>query len=322
MLDIKCGVPQGSILGPLLFLLYVNDLKNASNILDPIMFADDTNLFYSDTNIKTLFETVNKELNKLSEWFACNKLSLNTAKTKYTFFHKLSQRDNIPLVLPTLTINNNIIKRENSTKFLGVLIDENLTWQSHIHYIENKISKNIGLLYKAKFLLNQKCLKSIYFSFIHSYINYANIAWASTTQTKLKKLFRCQKHVSRIIYNDEDRTTHARPLMKSLNALNVYQINILQNLLLTYKSKHNLAPAIFQEKFKSINHKYLTRYASQNFYLAKSSIKTSNFRISYRGPYLWNNFPSSETKTLASFHAFKNHLKKQLFSNDNELSYF
>ena len=123
------------------------------------MFADDTNLFYFHTNIKTLFETVNKELNKLSEWFACNKLPLNTAKTKYTFFHKLSQRDNIPLALPTLTINNNIIKRENSTKFLGVLIDENLTWQSPVHYIENKISKNIGLLYKAKFLLNQKCLK-------------------------------------------------------------------------------------------------------------------------------------------------------------------
>ena len=98
--------------------------------------------------------------------------------------------------------------------------------------------------------------------------------------------------------------------MKSLNALNVYQINILQN----------FARAIFQEKFKSINHKYLTRHTSQNFYLSKSSIKTSNFRISYRGPDLWNNFPSSEAKTLASFHASKNHLKKQLFSNDNELS--
>ena len=94
-----------------------------------------------------------------------------------------------------------------------------------------------------------------------------------------------------------------------MKSLDVYQINILQNLLLTYKSKHNLAPAIFQEKFKPINHKYLTKHASENFYLSKSSIKTSNFRFSYRGPYLCNNFPSSETKTLASFHAFKNHIK-------------
>ena len=135
-------------------------------------------------------------------------------------------------MLHTFTINNSIIKRENCTKVLGILRDENITWKRHIHYIENKISKNIGLLYKAKFLLNQKSLKSIYFSFIHSYVNYANIAWASTNQTKLQKRFRCQKHASRIIYN-EDRKTHARPLMKSLNALNVYQINILQNFLLT-----------------------------------------------------------------------------------------
>ena len=110
-------------------------------------------------------KTVNEELHKLSEWFACNKLSLNTDKTKYTFFHKLRQSDNIPLKLPKLTINNIAIKRDYVTKFLGILIDENITWKPHIHYIENKISKNVGLLYKAKFSLNQKSLKSIYFSF-------------------------------------------------------------------------------------------------------------------------------------------------------------
>ena len=178
--EITCGVPQGSILGPLLFLIYVNDLKKASTILDPIMFADDTNLFYSHSNIKTLFKTVNEELQKLSSWFQANRLSLNIIKTKYTFFHRLSQNDNIPLVLPGLSINGTDIKRESSIKFLGVLLDENLTWKNHIHAIENKISKNIGILFKAKFILNQKCLKSIYFSFIHCYLNYANIAWAST----------------------------------------------------------------------------------------------------------------------------------------------
>ena len=99
--------PQGSILGPLLFLIYVNDLPNASKILDPIMFADDTNLFYCQANIKTLFYVVNKELTKLNEWFACNKLSLNNGKTKYT------------LQLPKLLINNQIINRESSLKSNG-----------------------------------------------------------------------------------------------------------------------------------------------------------------------------------------------------------
>ena len=105
---------------------------------------------------------VNNELNKLNGWFKANKLSLNVDKTKYTFFHKLNQRDKIPLKLPNLDLNNSIIKRENAIKFLGIIIDENLTWTNHISTIENKISKNIGILYKAKFLLNQTCLKHIY----------------------------------------------------------------------------------------------------------------------------------------------------------------
>ena len=130
--------------------------------------------------------TLSNELNKLNEWFKTNKLSLNVDKMKYTFFHKLKQRDIIPLKLPNLILNNSSIKRENAIKFLGVIIDENLTWKNHISTIENKISKTIGILYKAKFLLNQTCLKHIYSAFIHSYLNYAHIAWASTSPNKLK----------------------------------------------------------------------------------------------------------------------------------------
>ena len=107
--DISCGVPQGSILGPLLFLLYVNDLKNASASLNAIMFADDTNLFVSHKNINTLFQIVNAELKNLETWFNGNKLSLNLTKTKYAFFHPKSYSDDIPLRLPTLKINNIII---------------------------------------------------------------------------------------------------------------------------------------------------------------------------------------------------------------------
>ena len=99
--DIKCGVPQGSILGPLLFFLYVNDLPNSSNVLVPIMFADDTNFFFEHSNINTLFETVNHELIKIKEW---NKLSLNVGKTKFSLFHKTGKKHSIPSHLPTLKV--------------------------------------------------------------------------------------------------------------------------------------------------------------------------------------------------------------------------
>ena len=113
---LRCGVPQGYILGPLLFLIFVNVLKNSTKLLDAIMFADDTNLFYTNKNIKALFETVNKELYYVNEWFKAHKLSLNVGQTKYLFFRKQSTRDSIPLRLPTITFNGIEIKGESFVK--------------------------------------------------------------------------------------------------------------------------------------------------------------------------------------------------------------
>ena len=141
---VTCGAPQGSILGPLLFLIYANDLPSASNLLNTIMFADDANLFFEHKDISLLFSTVNRELQNINEWFISNKLSLNVKKTKFSIFHKASRRDDLPLVLPKLFINNQVIKRQSSIKFLGILLNENLSWKESLKLTENKVAKSIG----------------------------------------------------------------------------------------------------------------------------------------------------------------------------------
>ena len=118
----------------------------------------------------------------------------------------------LPLQLPTITFNSIKIKRENSVRCLGVIIDENLTWKNHIEVIENKISKNIGVLYRASHLLDFKNLK-IHFSFIHIYISYANIAWTSTFKTKLQGILKKRKHAAEITFH-ANRFDHSRPLLK------------------------------------------------------------------------------------------------------------
>ena len=150
------------------------------------MFADDKNLFYSHKDFKTLFHTVNTELVKVNHWFKANKLSLNAKKTNYTLFHKPSTKDDVPLKIPELVIGTKLIKRKRYIKFLGAMIDECITWKDLIRTVENKIAKNIGLLYRAKQLLNASSLKSICFLYIHTYLNYANITWARTQKNQIE----------------------------------------------------------------------------------------------------------------------------------------
>ena len=177
------------------------------------------------------------------------------------------------------------------------------------------------MLYKAKFLLNKKYLKDIYYAFIHSYFNYGNIRWASTNPNKLNKLHNKQKHAARLIFN-EDRMTHARFLLKQLNILNFYQLNTYQTLTLMFETKQRLTLNIFFDKFKTINHSYPTTYSTNNFTVPKQQLEISNFRISTRGPTIWKNFLNNKIKSLTSLSMFQEAVKNQLFCYENESSLF
>ena len=144
-MPIKTGVPQGSVLGPLLFLIYINDLPLVSNVFDMLMYSDDTTL-YCNSNQDIGEEVINTELLKLWEWFGANKLSLNIAKTKYIKFHTSKRNVRYPI----LKVNNNNIERVTQFNFLGVILHSHMTWNKHINHISMKIARSIGILYRLR----------------------------------------------------------------------------------------------------------------------------------------------------------------------------
>ena len=159
------------------------------------------------------------------------------------------------------------------TKVLGVFIDENLSWKQHIEIMSSNIFKSMGILYKSRDVLSKQCLKQLYFSFIHGYVNYANIAWASPSKSKLERLYRCQKHAPRVIYH-KDWYTHTSPLLNDMKALNVFKLNIFNTLCFMYKCKQNLDPPVFRNIF---THRKKTKYALQNKYSVQEPLCGTNF---------------------------------------------
>jgi len=176
---VVCGIPQGSILGPMLFLLYINDLANISKKLKFILFADDTNVFYADKNLVDVMDVLNHELKNLSVWFKVNKLPLNVGKTNYMIFkHK---NDNID---HKIVIDGVRVERVHVTKFLGVKVDKQLNWDDQINYVCRNVSKNMSVLYRVKHILNNDCLKSLYCTMTLPYLNYACEIWGNTFETR------------------------------------------------------------------------------------------------------------------------------------------
>ena len=320
--SISTGVPQGSILGPLLFIIYMNDIANVTNKFHFTLYADDTSLvepictFTTGTNRN--FETsdsINSELSLITDWLCLNKLSLNAKKTKMMIFHH--RQRNISKINLNLIINNTEIEQVKEFDFLGIMIDECMTWNSHINKIAGKISRVNGVLSRLKRFVPSDILKMIYNALIQPHLNYGVLLWGKNI-TRIQKL---QKWSVRSItlskYN-----AHTDPLFIKLKLLKIQDIYSLCLLKFYHKYKNNLLPGFFTGMFEVIypSHNYATRQRGQPM-LAGCRTKLAEASIRYSLPSAISNINENIMNkiTTHSLSGFSNYAKSFFIGQYNPI---
>ena len=288
-----------------------NNLCNVSDVLKFFLFADDTNIFYSDKSVERVESIINENLKLLAKWFQINKLSLNLSKTKFIVFKGKQNLQDINL---NLKVNNSGIDRVRETTFLGVIIDENLTWQSHISHLECKIAKNIGVIYRVKNILERDNLYILYCALVLPYLYYCSVVWGLNYKSRLYNLTKLQKKVIRIV-DGAEFAEHTSPIFLKFKTLKLGDIIMISTCMIMYRVSIGDVPSKITNMFSinSIVHNHNTRQRTNlHIGFARTKLRSNTLRV--KGAQIWNDLPEF-VKNKATLFSFKKSVKYYLIAS-------
>ena len=313
-MSIDIGVPQGSILGPLLFILFVNDIQSVVEGSQIDLYADDTTIQSADKDINNIEKKLNKDLENINNWLVKNRLILNAKKTVCMLIGTHQRLSKLEKVKLNIKVGDSVLTQVSEAKLLGVHIDPHLSWQPHIHSLCSKVSKKLGLLRRLRKVMPHNTMKTIYNTLVLPLMDYADIIWGTAAQTHVNEVFKLQKRAARILMG-ASRYAHTTPILRQLNWLTVQQRVKLHRAVLMYKATHKLAPKYISEKFiriSEINSKRNTRASHRgDFVVPKPRLEIFKKSLVYTGATEWNTLPT-DIKDCQTVDSFKHHYIKYL----------
>lgn len=304
---INIGVPQGSILGPLLFLIYINDMANLNLEGHLMLYADDTAIFYSDKNINTIFNKMQSDLVLINEYIRLNKLTVNAKKSNYMI---MSSRQKNTRHSNELKINGDSLNQVTVVKYLGLYIDQHLSWSNHIQCLTKKISPVIGILYKISYIIPSHIKRIIYYSLIHSHLQYLSIVWGNAYHVHLEYLKRLQNKAIKNIYN-LPRLTPTITLYKNANIMNIATLTTYETCLMVQNYVNN--NVLTRNVPQLPQHNQGTRNKLKLFLHTPNTNYGKNM-IVFKGYQTYNKLPSDITSINVKYNMrlFKSKLRKWL----------
>ena len=287
---VTIGVPQGSLLGPLLFSLFIDDLCKIdyASSTKVCLYADDTAVFVKSKNAEDISKTLQVEIDKICDWLHINCLALNIKKTKCMLIGSKGRLKNSRL---SLNHKGASIEQVKSFRYLGVIIDSNLKWDEHIAMVRSKIASATGRVQRIKHYLPKRILLLLYYSLFLPHIDYCNVVWGKTTQFNLQKLQKIQNRYARMVLKADFLTPH-KEMLQTLQWQSVTQRIQYNTSLMMYKIMNNLAPTYLLSLVEKRVIQVETRYAIACPLLIQTP-RTEYFKKSlhYHGSQLWNNLP-------------------------------